>query len=201
MGTYNGHNGAVPTCDVSSRVLDTKMVPACYALLHACLLTASFHSAVDSSRLLTASADSSAKLWDVATGECLFTFNFTEPCKATAFALGDSMAAISTDPFMQRSVHTCASCLPDLQLQEQSDSADLINCRPPAIHLVDIAEETSDQTDDILQSLEGFKTRINRVVFTDLNKTLLSAGEDGFVRRWDLEVRPMPVLSTLNLKP
>ena len=64
--------------------------------------------------------------------------------------------------------------------------------------MVDIAEETSEQTDDILQSLEGFKTRINRVVFTDLNKTLLSAGEDGFVRRWDLEVRLMLALGRHN---
>ena len=59
-------------------------------------------SAVDSSKLITASADSSTKIWNVKTGECLFTFEFNEPCKAVALSFGDEMAAISTDPFVQR---------------------------------------------------------------------------------------------------
>ena len=62
---------------------------------------------MDSSKLITASADSSTKLWDVNSGECLFTFKFHEPCKAVALSLGDEMAAISTDPFVQRWDH-CA---------------------------------------------------------------------------------------------
>lgn len=57
---------------------------------------------MDSSKLITASSDSSTKLWNVRTGECQFTFEFQEPCKAVAFSLGDEMAAISTDPFVQR---------------------------------------------------------------------------------------------------
>lgn len=39
------------------------------------------------------------------------------------------------------------------------------------------------------QVLEGFEKRTNRAVFTDVNATLITAGEDGFVRRWDVEVR------------
>lgn len=54
----------------------------------------------DSSKLLTGSADSSAKLWDLSTGKELFTFKFNEPCRGVAFSLGDGMAAISSDPFM-----------------------------------------------------------------------------------------------------
>lgn len=57
-------------------------------------------SAGDSSKLLTGSADSSAKLWDLSTGKELFTFKFNEPCRGVAFSLGDGMAAISSDPFM-----------------------------------------------------------------------------------------------------
>lgn len=57
---------------------------------------------MDSSRLITASADSSTKLWDVSSGKCEFTFQFKEPCKAVALGLGDSIAAISTIPFQQR---------------------------------------------------------------------------------------------------
>ena len=65
-------------------------------------------SAVDSSKLITASADSSTKIWNVKTGECLFTFEFHQPCKAVAFSYGDEMAAISTDPFVQRCANSLA---------------------------------------------------------------------------------------------
>lgn len=54
--------------------------------------------------------------------------------------------------------------------------------------MVNIAEDVSQQSDEIIQTLTGFQQQINRVAFTDLNKTLLSAGDDGTVRRWDLEV-------------
>ena len=54
----------------------------------------------DSSKLLTGSGDSSAKLWDMETGKDLFTFKYHEPCRAVAFSLGDGMAAISSDPFI-----------------------------------------------------------------------------------------------------
>ena len=54
----------------------------------------------DSSKLLTGSGDSSAKLWDMETGKDLFSFKFHEPCRAVAFSLGDGMAAISSDPFI-----------------------------------------------------------------------------------------------------
>ena len=54
----------------------------------------------DSSKLITGSADSSARLWDLATGKSLHTFQFHEPCRAVAFSVGDGMAAISSDPFM-----------------------------------------------------------------------------------------------------
>ena len=42
----------------------------------------------------------------------------------------------------------------------------------------------------MLQSLKGptEKGRFQRVAWTDLNRTLISAGEDGCVRRWDVEV-------------
>ncbi|KAM0862089.1 hypothetical protein ACQ4PT_045484 [Festuca glaucescens] len=51
LGTYHGHNGAVWSCDVSHY----------------------------STRLITGSADQTAKLWDVKTGRELFTFRFDAP--------------------------------------------------------------------------------------------------------------------------
>ena len=101
------------------------------------------------------------KLWDVASGKTLFTFKSQEPCRGVALSLGDRMAAYSTDQFMGQ---------------------------PSGIHLVKIADDIEDQKADVIKSLSGPKGRITRVAWSDLNRTLVTAGEDGFVRRWDVEV-------------
>lgn len=75
LGTYRGHNGAVWCCDVSR----------------------------DSGRLITGSADQTAKLWNVQTGQQLFTFNFDSPARSVDFSVGDKLAVITTDPFMELS--------------------------------------------------------------------------------------------------
>ena len=72
LGTYIGHNGAVWSCDVSR----------------------------DSSLLLTGSADQSAKLWSVQSGHPLFTFSFDSPARSVDFSVGDKLAIVTTDPFM-----------------------------------------------------------------------------------------------------
>lgn len=116
---------------------------------------------VDSRLLVTGSSDSSAKLWDVKTGTCLYTWQYDAPCKAVAFSLGDSMVATSTDPFMSTQ---------------------------PAIRIYKLnTEDPTNQTDEPFVTLTGFSGRINRLLFHDLNHHLLSVGEDGFIRRWDVE--------------
>lgn len=110
---------------------------------------------------MTGSADWHAKLWDVQTGEALYTWAFKAPARAVSFSLGENLVAISTDPF-----------------QEEQ----------PAINIISVAEDLDDQGEEPKQKLKGFQKRINRVAFTDCNETLISAGEDGFVRRWDVEV-------------
>lgn len=94
------------------------------------------------------------------TGEELFKFSFHEPARAVRFAAGDRLAAISTDPFM---------------------------ASVSAIHLVDVAADLAEQSAEPLRSMTGPRGRISRLAFTDLNRTLLSASEDGMVRRWDVE--------------
>ncbi|KAK3006326.1 hypothetical protein RJ639_015935 [Escallonia herrerae] len=64
LGTFRGHNGAVWCCDVSR----------------------------DSTRLITGSADQTAKLWDVQTGTQLFSFNFDSPARAVDLSVGDKLA-------------------------------------------------------------------------------------------------------------
>ncbi|KAL2497536.1 Transducin/WD40 repeat-like superfamily protein [Abeliophyllum distichum] len=132
LGTYRGHNGAVWSCDVSR----------------------------DSTRLITGSADQSAKLWDVQTGSQLFTFNFDSPARSVDFAVGDKLAVITTDPFMGLT---------------------------SAIHIKRIARDPSDQTGESVAILKGPQGRINRAVWGSLNKTIISGGEDAVIRIWDSE--------------
>ena len=56
----------------------------------------------DSSRLLTGSADQTAKLWDVKSGELLYTFTFDSPARSVDFSTGDKLAVMTTDPFMTK---------------------------------------------------------------------------------------------------
>lgn len=44
----------------------------------------------------------------------------------------------------------------------------------------------------MLQSLKGPTGQVRHVAWTDLNRTLISAGQDGIVRRWDVEVHTPP---------
>ncbi len=125
---------------------------------------------MDSSRLLTGSSDSTAKLWEVETGNCLHTFKFQSPCRAVAYSIDEQMAALSTDPFM---------------------------AQEPAINIVRMAQDSSEQSSEVVQQLTGFSKRITRVAWTDLNEVLVTAGEDGYIRRWDVEVTT-PVLTSCS---
>lgn len=132
LGTYRGHNGAVWSCDISR----------------------------NSTRLITGSADQTAKLWDVQTGTPFFTFNFGSPARSVDFAVGDKLAVITTDPFMG--------------LQS-------------AIHIKTIARDPDEQIGESVLILKGHQGRINRAVWGPLNKRIISAGEDSVIRIWDSE--------------
>ena len=52
-------------------------------------------------RLITGSADQTVKLWNVETGQQLYTFNFDSPARSVDLSVGDKLAVITTDPFME----------------------------------------------------------------------------------------------------
>eukprot|EP00240_Pyramimonas_obovata_P005849 CAMPEP_0118958698 /NCGR_PEP_ID=MMETSP1169-20130426/62756_1 /TAXON_ID=36882 /ORGANISM="Pyramimonas obovata, Strain CCMP722" /LENGTH=321 /DNA_ID=CAMNT_0006906823 /DNA_START=61 /DNA_END=1026 /DNA_ORIENTATION=- len=131
LGTYVGHNGAVWSCDVTR----------------------------DSARLITASADQTAILWDVQTGRELFKRPFEGPARFTQFSVGGKMAIVTTDPFMGSE---------------------------PTIQVLAINEERDEISEPVMK-LCGPKGRITRAVWGPLNKTILSTGEDGVIRKWDVE--------------
>jgi hypothetical protein len=114
----------------------------------------------DSKVLLSAAGDSSARLWSMQDGRELFRFGFNEPARAARFSVGERLAAISTDPFMNS---------------------------VSAIRMFDIAADPAEQTTDEVLNLTGPRGRITRLHWTDNNRMLLSSSEDGMVRRWDVE--------------
>ncbi|KAL0435229.1 UNVERIFIED_CONTAM: Eukaryotic translation initiation factor 3 subunit I [Sesamum radiatum] len=132
LGTYRGHKGAVWSCDISR----------------------------DSTRLITGSADQTAKIWDVKTGIPFYTFYFDSPARSVDFAVGDKLAAITTDAFMGL---------------------------PSAVHIKQIARDPEDQSGESVLILKGPQGRINRAVWGPLNRTIISAGEDSVIRIWDSE--------------
>lgn len=55
----------------------------------------------DSRTLVTASADTTAKLWDMETGHCYFTFEFDrQGARGCAFSQGAREVVVTLDPFM-----------------------------------------------------------------------------------------------------
>lgn len=104
--------------------------------------------------------DQTAKLWNVKDGQCYFTYELDAPCRASAFSVCETMALISSDAFMGST---------------------------PAISLVNIAADPAEQTGEVVRTYTGFTGRISRVTWGRLNKYIISAGEDGIVRKWDVE--------------
>jgi len=132
IGTYQGHTGAVNTCDIT----------------------------YDSKRLITASADSTLRIWEVCGGKELYKFQFKEPCRAAALSLGDELAAVTTDAFLGNL------------------------CK---IHVLRIANDVSDQSADDLLTVDVDHGHITRVLFHDVNRHLITTHADGTIRRWDVE--------------
>lgn len=73
LGTFEGHNGAVWTCEMTW----------------------------DSDRLITGSADQTIKIWELRTGKELFTMPHREPCRAVKLSFGESFLAATTDAFIE----------------------------------------------------------------------------------------------------
>ena len=59
-----------------------------------------FHSTDTTTKLITGSADSSAKLWDVEHGTELFTYNHQTSVRSVVFAMGDRVLFNITDAKM-----------------------------------------------------------------------------------------------------
>jgi translation initiation factor 3 subunit I len=132
LGNYEGHEGAVWDLDVN----------------------------FDSTQLLTASADRTAKLWDVQTGRELYSFSHKSSVRSCGFAEGSRMA---------------------LTVQEDNFGA------PAAIFIYNLTADVSEQSSEPVRSMFGDTTKINSALWGSLNTSIYSASDDGTVRKWNVE--------------
>uniref|UniRef100_A0A7S3VQ27 Eukaryotic translation initiation factor 3 subunit I n=1 Tax=Dunaliella tertiolecta TaxID=3047 RepID=A0A7S3VQ27_DUNTE len=136
VGTFEGHNGAVWSCDMTW----------------------------ESDRLITASADQTVRIWDMTNGKEQFQFKMGEPCRACNLSLGEQMLAFTTDAFMGSS---------------------------PMVHLAKLEDDLSQQTTKTVLGIQAPKGRITRVFWSDMNRTLVTSHDGGFMRKWDSETGKM----------
>jgi translation initiation factor 3 subunit I len=135
LGTYIGHEGAVLDCDVN----------------------------FTTTRLLTGSADRTAKIWDVETGKELYSFNHKAGIRSVAFSEGEGLCL----------------CVSDANFGEHA-----------TIFVYNLAEDISEQSDEAVRMLQhgsDDRKRITTALWGALNQTVISCGDDGFVRQWDVE--------------
>jgi translation initiation factor 3 subunit I len=132
LGTYEGHEGAIWDVDVN----------------------------FDTTRLLTASADTKAKLWDVQTGQELFTFTHNSPVRTCSFAEGGRMI-----------------------LTAQEDAMKV----PAIIFIYNISDDPREQKDEPVREMYGETGKIYTALWGGLNNFILSGSADGTVRKWNVE--------------
>jgi len=118
-------------------------------------------SIFSSSRLLTGSSDTTAKLWDVESGKELFEFKHQSGVRSVGFAHGGHMF---------------------LTVQDNQYS------KEPTIFIFNNEDEISKQSQDPVRAMVGDGTgKINCALWGALNMQIISCSDDGSVRLWDVE--------------
>jgi len=137
LGTYNGHHGAIWDIDIN----------------------------FSSSRLLTGSSDQTAKLWDVKTGEELYSFKHSSGVRSVGFAHGERMILTVQD--------NQYSQIPTIFIYNIDDLEEKKSTEPVRIMRAEKTDKSS--------------AKFNVALWTSLNHHIISAGDDGTVRMWDVE--------------
>ncbi|CAN8062845.1 unnamed protein product [Agarophyton chilense] len=111
-------------------------------------------------RVITASADNSAILWRADNGEKLYQWHFKSPSRAVTFSPGDNYIALATAKLMGQ---------------------------PSLVYIFEHDRDSSEQNEEPVAILEGHSGTIVTVDWYPTGEYLLTASEDGTVRKWDAE--------------
>lgn len=131
IGTYTGHTGAVWCIAVNE----------------------------SSTMLLTGSADNSARLWDVETGETLIVYKHPAPVRAVNFSLGDDKFLTALDNIMGNK--------PVISVYELPRN---------------VRQSKGAEGPSALLQFVGHDGKINRAIWGALNKTIISCSDDTTIR-------------------
>lgn len=114
----------------------------------------------NSERVVTASADNSAILWKADTGEKLYQWDFMSPARSVSFSPGDRYIAVATTKLMGQ---------------------------PSNVYIFEHDMKSDTQNEKPVQTLAGHEATIVRVAWYPTGEYVLTASEDGTVRRWNAE--------------
>jgi len=116
-------------------------------------------------RVLTASADASAKLWDCETGECINSFEQHGPVHGAAWADGSNMFATISDPFVEH--HAQISIYDVPENDDPSTYSD------------------SPRVEIELPKIDGKRVNATNIVWLNLNEALFVTFDNGSIRLYD----------------
>mmetsp|Transcript_8327 Transcript_8327/g.25031 ORF Transcript_8327/g.25031 Transcript_8327/m.25031 type:complete len:324 (-) Transcript_8327:69-1040(-) len=132
LGTYKGHDGAINGFDIYE----------------------------DTSRLLTGSADNTAKLWDAEKGRILYSWSFRCPVRAVDISPDGRYVALTTSMLMKQK---------------------------PEVHLFRLEDDINDLSSNEVSSLLGPDATITFALWTPTGDQIIGVSEDGTTRKWDVE--------------
>ncbi|KAK4537191.1 hypothetical protein CDCA_CDCA11G3216 [Cyanidium caldarium] len=134
VGTYDGHSGAVWSCDVFW----------------------------DSTRLLTGSADNTARLWDVESGHELYRWSLRAPVRSVGVAPGCRLLHLASSKLMGQDSNIY-------------------------LYALNTGGEWTQQQPEPVRVLCGHTATITAVQWYNTAEFIVSASEDGTVRKWNVE--------------
>ena len=151
LGSYNGHNGAVWTIDVNW----------------------------DTTAFVSASADSTVRVWDVQTGRERNIYSLEAPCRCCAFSYDGNLILYTNDDVMGK---PCEMYLTDIRLRR--------------MFLLKIFFETFSSL--LVLAVEGPASRINvsqsnhrkvtSALWGTLDQYIITGHENGELVQWDVKV-------------
>ena len=102
--------------------------------------------------------------WELATGTEVHQWKYSVPCRSTDLSLGEEFLLITTDTFMRKA---------------------------SAVRVLKLGDPGTTEEDEVLNIEGAHGGRITRAIWGPLNKTIITVGEDGKARKFDVETQKL----------